>query len=49
MPMLTVAVVTLEMIRRLAREVPTWRAVIDDLLEPAPVGQVSELVDRRRA
>ncbi len=49
MPMLTVAVVTLEMIRRLAREAPTWRAVIDDLLEPAPVGQVSELVDRRRA
>jgi hypothetical protein len=36
MPMLTVAVVTLEMIRRLAREAPTWRAVIDDLLEPTP-------------
>lgn len=35
MPALTVAVVTLEMIRRLALEASTWRAVIDDTLVPA--------------
>lgn len=35
MPMLTVAVVTLEMIRQLAREATPWRAVMDDLLQPA--------------
>jgi hypothetical protein len=35
MPVLTVAVVTLEMIRRLAREAPTWEAVIDELLAPS--------------
>jgi hypothetical protein len=35
MPVLTVAVVTLEMIRRLALEAPTWQAAIEDHLGPA--------------
>jgi geranylgeranyl pyrophosphate synthase len=38
MPALTVAVVTLEMIRRLALETPTWQSVMSDLLAPAPAG-----------